>query len=77
MTFNDKTSLNTFFKKYKLNYNVIPNGKQIIDKFKIPYYPYHIIIDKNGKIEYINKGISINVIEKTERRINKLLWKIR
>jgi len=73
VTFNNKKSLNTFFKKHKLDFTVIPNGRHIINQFKIPYYPYHLIIDQNGKIEYISDVLSLNVIKKVKRKINKLL----
>ena len=68
-----KKSLSTFLQKHKLDFTVIPDGRQINDRFKIPYYPFHIIIDKNRKIEYISQELSFNAIKKIKRKINKLL----
>ena len=72
VTWNDKNSLIKFLETNKLNYTVVPDGK-LIQKFKIPYYPYNIIIDKKGKVEYVTDVLSLNLMNKIERKINKLL----
>jgi len=72
VTWNDKNSLIKFLETTKLDFTVVPDGK-LIDKFKIPYYPYNIIIDKKGKVEYVNDLLSLNLIKKIERKVNKLL----
>jgi len=72
VTWNDKNSLIKFLETTKLDFTVVPDGK-LIDKFKIPYYPYNIIIDKKGKVEYVNDVLSLNLIKKIERKVNKLL----
>lgn len=68
VTFNDKQALNTFFENHNLDYKIIPNGRPIIDKFKIPHYPYNVIIDKNGKVEYINDVRVLNIFKKMKRK---------
>ena len=73
VTWNNKNSLIKFLQNQKLNYKIIPNGKKIIDKFKIQYYPYNIIIDQNGIVEYINDVLTFNIFKKIERKIKKLL----
>ncbi|MBU2922207.1 TlpA family protein disulfide reductase [Winogradskyella psychrotolerans] len=72
VTWNDKNSLINFLNTTTLDFTVVPDSK-LIKKFKIPYYPYNIIIDKKGKIEYINDILSLNIMKKIERKINKLL----
>ncbi len=72
VTWNDKSSLHKFLETHQLEYTVVPDGK-LIKKFQIPHYPFHIIIDQQGKVEYINEVLSFNVIKKIERKINKLL----
>ena len=67
ISWNDKKSLDQFFETHKLDFTVIPNGRHINEKFKIPYFPFHIIIDQNGKTEYIKNFKKIN------SKINKLL----
>lgn len=73
VTFNDKKALHTFFESHELDYHIIPNGRAVIDKFKVPHYPYNVIIDKNGKIEYINDVLTLNVFKKLKRKIKKML----
>lgn len=72
VTWNDKNSLLKFLETHDLEYTVVPDSK-LIKKFQIPHYPFHIIIDQQGKVEYINEVLSFNVIKKIERKINKLL----
>ena len=73
VTWNDAVTINTFMKNRQLDYTIIPNGTKVIDYFKIPQYPYNIIIDQNGKIEYIDATMSLNIFKKIENKINDLL----
>lgn len=75
VTWNNKETIEKFLLNYKLDFNIIPNGKLIIDKFKIPHYPYNIVIDKNGKVEYINDVLVLNVLKKLDNKISELLKK--
>ena len=72
VTWNNKNSIIKFLETTTLDFTVVPDTK-LIKKFKIPYYPYNIIIDKNGKVEYVNDVLSLNIIKKIERKIIKLL----
>ena len=74
-TFNNKETIEKFLLNHKLDFNIIPNGRVIIDKFKIPHYPYNVIIDKNGQITYINDVLVLNVLKKLENKINQSLTK--
>jgi thiol-disulfide isomerase/thioredoxin len=75
VTWNNIETINKFLINHKLDFTIVPNGKTIIDQFKIPHYPYNIIIDKDGKIEYINDILTFNVLKKLENKINELLKK--
>lgn len=75
LTWNNKETIDKFLINHKLDFKIVPNGKIIIDKFKIPHYPYNIVIDKDGKIEYINDVLVFNVLKKLENKINELLKK--
>lgn len=75
VTWNNKETIEKFLLNHKLDFNIIPNGKLIIDKFKIPRYPYNIVIDKNGKVEYINDVLVLNVLKKLDNKISELLKK--
>lgn len=73
VTWDNKETIDKFLINHKLDFKIVPNGKIIIDKFKIPHYPYNIVIDKDGKIEYINDVLVINVLKKLDNKINELL----
>ncbi len=75
VTWNNKETIEKFLLNHKLDFNIIPNGKLIIDKFKIPHYPYNIVIDKNGKVEYINDVLVLNVLKKLDNKVSELLKK--
>lgn len=75
ITWNNKESLDKFMLTHKLDFNIIPNGQLIIDKFKIPHYPYNIVLDINGKIVYINDDLVLNVLKILDSKINELLRK--
>lgn len=73
VSWNDISTINTFMKNRQLDYTIIPNGNKIIDYFKIPHYPYNVIIDQKGTIEYIDETMSLNIFKKMENKIKKLL----
>jgi len=72
VTWNDKNSLVKFLETKKLDFTVVPDGK-LVNKFKIPYYPYNIIINKKGKVEYVSDVLSLNIMKKIERKIKNYL----
>ncbi|WP_353777407.1 redoxin domain-containing protein [Winogradskyella sp. 3972H.M.0a.05] len=72
VAWNDKKSLTKFLETHQLDYTVVSDGK-LSKRFKIPHYPYNMIIDQNGKVEYISEVLSLNIFKKIERKINKLL----
>lgn len=68
-----KNLLDSFLETTVFNFTIIPNGKELTNRFEIPDYPYHIILDKNGTIEYITEDIRLNAINHLQRRIHRLL----
>ena len=73
VSWNDTATINTFMKNRQLDYTIIPKGNKVIDYFKIPHYPYNVIIDQNGTIEYIEDVLSLNIFKKMENKIKNLL----
>ncbi len=73
VSWNDTATINSFMKNRQLDYTIIPKGNKVIDYFKIPHYPYNVIIDQNGTIEYIEDVLSLNIFKKMERKIKSLL----
>jgi thiol-disulfide isomerase/thioredoxin len=73
VTWNNKKDLNKFFEKNRLDYNIVPSDIKLKNKFNINIFPSDILIDKEGKVEYINDLLSFEVTKRIERKINKLL----
>ena len=69
----NKADLNSFLKTTLFNHTIIPNGSDLANRFEIPDYPYHLILDKNGTIEYITDELRLNAINHLQRRIHRLL----
>lgn len=57
ITFDKLDKVNSFLKKYPLEYPVVSNAKEVCDLFKITGFPTNIIIDKEGNYsDYITGG---------------------
>ena len=70
----DNTSqLESFLETTDFNFTIVPNGTDLANKFGVPQYPYHIVIDKSGHIEHITQDIRLNTIHHLQRRIHRLL----
>lgn len=68
-----KSSISGFIKKYRPNYQIFYNGKEITDNYGVDGYPTTIIL-KNGVVEYSKGGFNEDeVIRKLESIYNKPL----
>lgn len=72
VTWNSEYDVKQFLKTTKLELTTVVDNN-LIDKFKIPHYPYHVIIDQNGTVEYVSSVLSFSITNKLERKINRLL----
>ena len=73
VTCNNKETVAEFLLKHKLDFTIVPNANGMINTFKIPHYPFNIVIDKEGKIEYIKDVLVFSVLKKLESKINDAL----
>ncbi len=69
----NKADLNSFLETTLFNHTIVPNGNDLANRFEIPDYPYHLIIDKKGSIEYITDESRLNAFNHLQRRIYRLL----
>ena len=71
-----KSRVDKFLKKYKFDYNIIPDSQEyIIKKLNPPGYPTHIILDKNSNIVFLFSGYSPQAGEAIKSYINSELKK--
>jgi len=72
ITFDKNNLVEEFLKKTRMDYTVIPNDKKTIDQFKIQFFPTNLIIDKEGKVVFINELFKGNGIKQMHRILLKL-----
>lgn len=58
---------------YKFNYINIPNSLDMGNIFKLPYYPAHIIIDKEGVIQFAELGAADDIGKILSKAIDQVL----
>jgi thiol-disulfide isomerase/thioredoxin len=64
-----KSGISSFIKRYRPNYQIFYNGKEITDKYGVDGYPTTIIL-KNGVVEYSKGGFNEDeVIRKLESMV--------
>lgn len=68
-----KPALQTFLETHPFDFAVIPKGGNLANRFKIPHYPYNVIIDQNTKLHYVSDVLSLNMMNRLKRKINGLL----
>lgn len=73
VAWNKKAALAKFLKTKDLDFTVVPDGRPLVDQFKIPHYPYNIVIDKDGRAHYISELLSTNVLKRVKRKVKSLL----
>ncbi|WPR72431.1 TlpA disulfide reductase family protein [Flavobacterium sp. NG2] len=65
---NDK--IDDFFKRLKLNYDVIAEGRTIASDFNVTSYPTNIVIDKKGIIQLFEVGYKSDIISRMSKVID-------
>lgn len=73
ITYNKKDLIIPFLEKIKLDYIIIPNDQKTIEDFQIKFFPTNILINKDGKVEFINETFVSNGVDIIDMKIEKLL----
>ncbi len=68
-----KPSLDKFLETHEFNFTVIPKGRELAERFKIPHYPYNVVLDKTSKMHYMSDVLSLSILNRLKRKINGLL----
>ncbi|MFD2914670.1 peroxiredoxin family protein [Psychroserpens luteus] len=69
----NKKSLDKFLELHPFDLTIIPKGRELAERFKIPHYPYNVILDKTGTLHYVSDVLSLNITNRLKRRINGFL----
>jgi peroxiredoxin len=68
-----KSELKDFLEKMPFDYSIIHDGRFISDKYGVKSYPTHLIIDKEGKVDYHTSGYSSITVSWVRKSIEGLL----
>jgi peroxiredoxin len=71
LAFNDTKQLNTFLQKQAFNYTILPDSREVNNKYQVSSYPTSMVIDKEGNVKKI-MGSSPKIREDLETVINAL-----
>ena len=67
--------LTEFIKKRKFSYEIVPQNKEVNEKFNLVLFPNNIVIDNNGTIIFAKMGYIPNIFEVLCEAIEKALIK--
>jgi len=73
LALDQKASLEAFLKTKPFDYQIIPETRAIADAYEVVGYPVHIIIDREGRLQYRLGGGSTDVHERLQPLIRSLL----
>ena len=48
--------INKFLETHDFDYTLLPNGRRVAQSYGITSYPTHLLLDKNGKVLFSQKG---------------------
>jgi thiol-disulfide isomerase/thioredoxin len=68
-----KEDIRWFCTRYNTKYSVLMNGKEVTEKYGVSGFPTFVIIDKEGKVIYVNEGYDKSAQSAIEDVIEKAL----
>lgn len=72
-TYDDKAKVDKFMENHKLSYKVVPDARVVIRSYSINSFPTNIIIDKEGKVSFIEIGYTSSTAKKINSKIKSLI----
>lgn len=71
----EKGSIKDFLKTTPFNYKIIDNAKYIADDYKVRSYPTHVVVDKEGKVQFHTSGLGPGTLPWLKKSIEALTKK--
>ena len=68
-----KAKIKSFLKSRKLDFKVAMDDGEISDKFKVEAIPQTVIIDADGKVQFVKVGVTNDMEKKLRNAIDSLL----
>ena len=71
----DKWALQRFLKMMPFQYNIIDNGTVLARKFNVTSFPTHVVVDKEGLVQFHTAGLAKNTVHWVQKSIDEALAK--
>lgn len=74
VTYDNKYLVDSFLKKIQLDFTIIPSEQELIDQLGVKFFPTNMLIDENGKVEFISEVFSPKSnhgLEEIEKKLKK------
>ena len=65
--------MKSFLKSRKLDFKVAMDDGEISDKFKVEAIPQTVIVDADGKVQFVKVGVTNDMEKKLRNAIDSLL----
>ncbi|MES2004771.1 MAG: TlpA disulfide reductase family protein [Bacteroidota bacterium] len=69
----EKYAIQDFLKTNPFQYNIIDNGRYIASKYGITSYPTHVILDRQGKVNFHTSGLATSTVPWIKKSIEAAL----
>jgi peroxiredoxin len=73
LAMNQKEKLEQFLKRTKYNYIIVPDAKDVVEKYSVTSFPTHMVIDKNANILFAVSGLGPTTIDDLDNMISNLI----
>jgi thiol-disulfide isomerase/thioredoxin len=70
-----KSDIETFLEKFPFDYNIIENGRYIVDMYGVKSYPTHVVLDREGIVRFHTTGLSRKTVSGVKKAIDDIIAK--
>jgi len=71
----DPERINKFLETHDFDYTLLPNGRQVAMNYGVSSYPTHLLLDRNGKVVFSQKGYFPGLKYALRKRLDDALAK--
>ena len=71
----NRSAIEEFLQKTPFNYNIIENGKYISELYGITSYPTHVVVDREGLVQFHTVGLSRKTVSAVRKAIEDIIAK--
>jgi len=68
----DKSSIKDFLETSPFNYKIVAEARYISQQYGVTSYPTHVVLDKEGKVQYHTSGLAMGTVPWLKKTIEAL-----